>query len=358
MTKDSIITNISRIPAKHNRTLRAWNAGDEYLLNYANDSSASTITLYHDRFGFLGCNLQERTPEFVVERKSQLDALETNLKNNELGDIRTRTVLESGQSFDLALCFIPKSLERFELYLQDAVRHATDKSILLCAFMTKHFTKSWLALAGKYFGKVEQSLAVKKSRLLILSEPINSESVQPPTSTDIDLDGFTGQRFPGTFAGNKVDMATRFLLDNLPEFDNAKRVLDLGSGNGIIANTMKSKAAEEIHLVEDDYLSYESGKSNCSDSIYHHHWDYSLNNLDIQDFDVVVTNPPFHHGYEQDIEMAFNLFKEAHNILRSGGTLLIVANRHLNYRTQLSRYFSRVEVIKQNDKFEIIEATK
>lgn len=358
MTKDSIITKLNRVPTKHNRSLRPWNAADEHLLNYGSDSTAKLITLYHDRFGFLGCNLHARIGDFIVESKSQLDALESNLKQNSLSNINTRTVLENGQIFDLALCSIPKSLERFELYLVDAVRHSSDKSTLVCGFMTKHFTKSWLTIASKYFGKVEQSLAVKKSRLLILSEPINSETVKPPTSTDIDLDGFTGQRFPGTFAGDKVDMATRFLLDNLPEFDNAKRVLDLGSGNGIIANAMKSKTTEEIHLVEDDYLSYESGKLNCSDSIYHHHWDYSISNLDVQNFDVVVTNPPFHHGYEQDIEMAFNLFKEAHNILRSDGTLLIVANRHLNYKTQLSRYFSRVEVIKQNDKFEIIEAIK
>jgi 16S rRNA G1207 methylase RsmC len=74
--------------------------------------------------------------------------------------------------------------------------------------------------------------------------------------------------------------------------------------------------------------------------------------------DLVVCNPPFHVEYETDVELPLRLFAYAHRVLRPGGRLVLVANRHLNYSTRLSGIFAEVKTIAQSEKFEVLEAAK
>ena len=62
-------------------------------------------------------------------------------------------------------------MDLFRLYLQQLTVALDEKAIVICGFMTKYFTPQMLEIANEYFEEVEQSLAWKKSRLLILSKP-------------------------------------------------------------------------------------------------------------------------------------------------------------------------------------------
>ena len=74
------------------------------------------------------------------------------------------------EKVDIALMKVPKSVNLFELYLAQIVTCIKDEGVVYCSFMTRHFTKQLLSISNKYFEVVEQSLAKKKARVLILKK--------------------------------------------------------------------------------------------------------------------------------------------------------------------------------------------
>ena len=72
-------------------------------------------------------------------------------------------------------------------------------------------------------------------------------------------------------------------------------------------------------------------------------------------FDLVVSNPPSHFEYETNIEIAITLFKEVARCLKPDGRFVIVASKHLNFKTHLERIFERCKISAENNKFIIYE---
>ena len=56
------------------------------------------------------------------------------------------------------------------MFLQQIHKSANENVEVVCGFMTKYFSVSFLKIAEKYFENIEQSKAWKKARLLILKK--------------------------------------------------------------------------------------------------------------------------------------------------------------------------------------------
>ena len=65
--------NIIRYPGSDNKSLRAWNSADEYILRYIREKIEyrKHLIIYNDRFGFLTSHLSEYYPRVVLDYKSQ-----------------------------------------------------------------------------------------------------------------------------------------------------------------------------------------------------------------------------------------------------------------------------------------------
>ncbi|MGB1217455.1 MAG: class I SAM-dependent methyltransferase, partial [Saprospiraceae bacterium] len=151
--------------------------------------------------------------------------------------------------------------------------------------------------------------------------------------------------------------ATQFLLEHFSLKKEENKILDLASGNGVIAHHINHlKDNLEIHLMDDSYLAVESSKLNLKGENIHFHYNHSLEEFEDNYFDLIISNPPFHFEHEIDINIPLQLFKEAYQKLKSNGRLVIVANSHLNYGTHLIKIFGKFEVLAKNDKFEVLEA--
>ena len=74
--------------------------------------------------------------------------------------------------------------------------------------------------------------------------------------------------------------------------------------------------------------------------------------------DLVLCNPPFHQGQAVTRRVAAQMFVGAARVLRPGGRLLVVGNRHLEYHRRLPRYFARVATVRSNPSFVVLEATR
>lgn len=358
---------IRRYPETSNKSLQAWNAGDEYMLDHLNetDLTEKSIAVCNDRFGYLSCYLNEAEPYVLIHRKSQEKSIIMNLEANKLKVSSERWFTpfkQSPQPIDIALMQIPKSLDLFRFFLHKLSASLSDDGTVTCAFMTKYFTPALLDIAGEYFEEVEQSMAVKKSRILILSKkkPLPEISfIDMFEHTFNDELTETLSQYPGVFSAGQVDYATRFLIEHLNLAESENRMLDLGSGNGVIARAIQIKNTDaEIHLMDDSILAIESSKLNVDSAKSHFHWDDTLDEMDDQSFDLVVSNPPFHFGHETNIEVSIDLFREVAGVLTKGGRFLCVANQHLGYKPHLKKFFRSVEVLSQNKKFVIYESRK
>lgn len=350
--------DVKRYPKTTNRSLVAWTKGDEFTVWFLNENALlnKRISIYNDSSGYLSCELLSKKTEIRISKKSQEKSILKNLKNNGL-------LLDNAQfvNFDAMTDFsaevvvlkVPKSVDLFEQYLNQISLGIEDNSVVVCSFMTKYFTKRMIEIAERYFDEVKQTKAWKKSRLMVLSKPKNNQI--KPLLNVIDSDYGTFRQHYGVFSSSHIDYATQFLIENMNVPADASRVLDLASGNGILAKVIQNDNPDvEIHLMDDSFLAVESSKLNISGENVHFHFENDLMKFESNSLDYIISNPPFHIEHEIDISLPLGLFEQAARCLTKKGTFQLVFNNHLNYATRLTKIFKDVKVAAQNDKFTVL----
>lgn len=357
---DAFRINLQRYPITSNRSLKPFNNADILALESLSAvKGISRVHVFNDRFGFWNCSIRDKSVHTVWVHASERKAIQYNLKRNDLSidDHNFYTPLDELETVELALVKIPKSVELFELYLQQIHKSATSTTTVVCGFMTKYFNPSLLKVASKYFKEVNQSQAWKKARLLTLSNP--KEDVDHPTLVNsVSWKGKSLDQYYGVFSSSKIDYGIQFLLEGLRIHEDEVEILDLASGNGVIAlEAQKLQSNAKLTLLDDSNLAVESSKLNLSGDV-NYVCDNDLSQLVNKHFDLVLSNPPFHFEHENNIEVALDLFKGVSKVLKPNGRFLLVANRHLNYSTHLRKMFSKVSQLRSNDKFEVIECQK
>lgn len=351
--------NLKRFPATKNKSLQAWSAIDELLLQESQSLNLDSVCIINDAFGALTCALSTTKPIVLVDRKSQLKAISQNLKLNKLekdGIVFSNLLKVPHRKITSVFLRIPKSLVLFQLYLHQIYPSLTDKSTVLCGFMTRNFTPGLLDIAGQYFNVVEQTKAYKKARLLKLSSP----KPQPPSFqlfSEVPNDlHISLKQYAGVFSSGKVDNATRLLLQSLPDFSAEHEVLDLACGNGVIgAFVRKNQPACTIDCLDDSFLALASAKLNLPKSVGDCYWSNSIQSIKDKQYNYILCNPPFHFEHENTIEIALQLFKETKSYLKEEGSFYVVSNKHLNYTTHLSKLYSLVTQVAETPKFEVLK---
>ncbi len=355
--------HISRYPKTSLNSLKAWNAADELTLNYLEENKLlnSNISIYHDRFGFLTTLLADRDITSVILFKSQEKAIWQNLSDNSIPheSIKYAYPLDKIEKhIDTAIIKIPKSADLFELYLQQLSQSINEQSIVIGSFMTKYFNKSMIEIAEKYFGDITQSKAHKKARLLILKHP--KPYKERSLIKEIKYkDEISFKQYFGVFSAKNIDYATQFFMEHLSISEKDDKIMDLGSGNGVLAwKARELNRTAKINLLDDNYLAIESSKLNMGEGACFYHFNDDLSHISNNSYDLVISNPPFHFEHENNIEVSLNLFSQVAKILKPKGSFQLVGNKHLNYKTHLSKIFKTIEVVAENDKFVVYHCLK
>lgn len=288
----------------------------------------------------------------------------------------------------LVLVQLPKHLDALAGIADAAARWGAPGVLVLAGARVKHLTPSMTEVLQRSFGTVTASLARQKSRVLRASEPLastadaagadapGSESTTADSTGALQLRserhddiGLTIAAAGSAFAGTKLDIGTRFLLELLPGIaPQAETAIDLGCGTGVLAvalaierpelrviatdqsaaavtSTIATIAAnddedrrltERITVVRDDGLTMQPDAS----------------------ADLIVLNPPFHTGTTVHTGVALDLFADAQRVLRPGGTLAVVWNSHLGYRQALERIVGPTEQLGRNQKFTVTRSRR
>jgi 16S rRNA (guanine1207-N2)-methyltransferase len=199
------------------------------------------------------------------------------------------------------------------------------------------------------FGNVE-TLTISKGQRVLCSRKRADFSFDPASIVSL-----------GVFAESKLDEGTRLLLDGM-EVQATDQALDLGCGAGFIGlHIARLASSGEVTMVDASLAAVSAARQ----AVLQH----GLTNVRIlpsngalavldQRFSLVATNPPFHQGGIQTLQIAERFIREAAQVLAPKGRFYLVANRFLKYEPTLNACFGRVEEVGGDSRYKVLRGAK
>ncbi|MEO5815304.1 MAG: methyltransferase [Gemmatimonadaceae bacterium] len=193
-----------------------------------------------------------------------------------------------------------------------------------------------------------------------------------PSSPYLDADAFLEQSFdlrgnthaffsrPGVFSWDHLDEATAVLVEHM-DVQAGDRVLDLGCGYGVLGVVAGCIADAPVTMVDVDSEAVRSAARSAAaaglGSARAIGSDVASAVLEEQ-FDLVVTNPPFHVGKATDLSVPIQFIADAYAVLAPGGRLNLVANRTLPYEGAIKYLFKNITTVHDGRRFKVLTAVK
>ena len=366
-------------PQSTDKSLRAWDAADEYLLTHIQEQhllcKARQVFLLNDRQGAITTAVAasrdwiSSSLIFVSDSHIATQATRKNLLSNSIDDKKLTwcSSLEiPPHNPDLVILKVPHSLALLEDQLHRLKPLVRPDTHFLAAGMSKTIHTSTLDLFTRIIGPTTTSLARKKARLIFTaSDPAIPATPSPyPLEITVEKPALTLSNHAGVFSLRKLDIGSRFLLDHLPAPDPGRRVLDLACGNGLLGISYAQQNPDsEMVFCDESYRAVASAETNFRKSLGENHSaeflvDDCLENYDSAPFDLILNNPPFHQQRVVSDEVAWKMFLHSRQHLRQGGRLRVVGNRHLAYHAKLKKLFGNVKTIASNRKFVVLDAIR
>jgi 16S rRNA (guanine1207-N2)-methyltransferase len=273
----------------------------------------------------------------------------------------------SDSSFDVALMVVPKGRDFARAQLWSALKALRPGGKLYIAGPSDGGAKTVLTDAAVLFGSSTTVNYKRRHRIGVAIRPevipdypwghdpmlMQQQTINAPGGA-VEI-----TTMPGVFSWQHLDDGTALLLEEL-NVQADQDVLDVGCGNGIIG-VVAAKQAKSVMMIDDNLLAIRCARSSIAAN--------QLGNADVlasdvynevvgQQYDLIVSNPPFHKKFDVNTNVAYRMIRGAKAMLRGGGRLVIVANAFLNYEQVMSENFAKTRVITRNNRFIVIEGRK
>lgn len=362
-------------PNQVNRSLQAWDAADEYIINHLNenqlitDSHKANILIFNDNFGALAVNFSTHNVTCVndsfisqqgIYHNFEQNLLETN-EINLLGSIASLP-----EKADIILYKIPKSKALMAEQLAKIALQYPESTCFIAGARAKDIHSSTLKVFEQYLGTTKTSLAVKKARLVFSQlDQTNKQPLAKVKSWQLPNSSFTITNLANVFARESLDIGARLFLEHLPEIKANQQVIDLGCGNGVLGLSALSQQPEaQISFYDESFMAVASAQANIEQNLpsqlnqCQFVVDDCLTSAPTNGVDIILCNPPFHQQQATTDHIAWQMFNDSFKALKKGGQLRIVGNRQLGYHVKLKRIFGNCQTIASNKKFVILSAIK
>ncbi|MAD74216.1 MAG: methylase [Rheinheimera sp.] len=360
-----------------NHSLQAWDAADELLIEAVNtaatnfmaaNNASPHLMLINDSFGALSCALAKwrqtsSTDSYLARQAVSYNRAANGLTNQQFTSIDSLSPLPTDA--DIVVIKLPNNHSYLRFILSQLAAIIRPETVVLAAAKAKEINRNVLDIFEKQLGPAEASLAVKKCRL-IQCQPLQGK-LQPqfPLRWPLAETDFTLVNHANVFAREKLDLGARFFLQHLPSDTAGQRIIDLGCGNGVLGLMLLAQQPDcQVVFTDESYMAIASANASIALNLPNSRnqvefvVDDCLASQPDQSADQIICNPPFHQQHTVTTHIATQMFTEAKRVLKRGGRLRIVANRHLNYQQQLQRLFGHCQQLAANPKFVILEAIK
>jgi 16S rRNA (guanine1207-N2)-methyltransferase len=364
---------LRRWPDVEAANLFASDATDRLLLDTAESEITTSlpgdVVVIGDRYGALTLGAAWAGATGIRVHQDELSgerALGNNAIAMSVADRYANLPLEASavDGARIVLLQLPRSLDALAEIAESIARHATADVTVYAGGRLKHMTTAMNEVFGRYFGSVTASRAHQKSRVLLVREPLApaGEPVWPAREFHEDL-GLWVCAHGAAFAGTRVDIGTRFLLDFLDGLPAADAAIDLGCGTGILATAVARARPAMLVTATDQSAAavasaHETVSANGVADRVRVVRDDGLSGWADASAELILLNPPFHVGATVHAGIAGKLFDDAARVLKPGGELWTVWNSHLGYRSALERTVGPTRQLGRNSKFTVTVSVK
>ncbi len=362
---------LQRFPLQKNDPLRAWDAADEYLLAYLAGQSLNkqaSVTILNDGFGALSVALNELNPDVISDSWLSHQGILNNLQNNHIpaSQLNLLTSLQKpSRPIDWLLIKIPKTLALLEHQLIELAPLLTPQTRVVAASMIKNMPRTVWTLFERLLGDTTTSLAKKKARLIHVQ--VSSDRKIPanpyPTQYRLENTDYIISNHANVFSRDHLDIGTRFLLAHLPQ-SPGQEVIDLGCGNGVVGVMMAAQHKNiNVRFLDESFMAIASARDNFERAFSGHRaaefiTTDCLAGIDDNSADCIICNPPFHQQQVVGVHIARRMFVQSKKVLKTGGEIRVIGNRHLDYHVILKQIFGNCQLIASNRKFVVLQAVR
>ena len=269
----------------------------------------------------------------------------------------------------IVLLRLPRALEQLDQWAALIASFAAEDVVVLAGGRIKHMSLSMNDVLAKYFNSVEASLAEQKSRVLRARGPRREDAATalsqwPKKEYHSDID-MTVCAQGGAFAGTSIDIGTYDLLAVLDRVSGQQgmRIIDFGCGTGVLAAQIaKLRPSATVIASDQSAAAVESAKATIETNALSNRVsvvrDDGLSSQPDASADLILFNPPFHSGAAVHAGTSLRLFAEAGRVLKPGGELWVVANRHLSYKPALRNLVGETREVRRTPKFTVTKSIK
>lgn len=365
---------LRRFPDVEAPNLQAWDATDELLVARALDEAAareltgSEIAVTGDGYGAITLALAAAGLDGIRVHQDLVTgrrALANNAAALGLSGFAAHE-LDAGLLSDARLIVLqlPKALAELEEIADAVARWAAPDAVLLAGGRVKHMTLAQNEVLARFFATVQAQRAERKSRLVVASDPLPVAAELPyPTRTRHDEFGFVLCAYGGAFAGDRVDIGTRVLLEAMDRIPAAADVVDLGCGTGALAAAYALRhSAARVIATDRSAAAAASARATMEANGLGDRVTVALDDagsaLPDGSADLVLLNPPFHLGAGVHEGAGRRLIDAAGRILRPGGEAWTVFNSHLDHRRALTTAIGPTEQVVRTSKFIVTRSVR
>lgn len=270
-------------------------------------------------------------------------------------------VAPSQREMATAVVWLPRGRERIDATVALTAMALQPGGQILVTGPKKGGIKSVAKRLAERFGHVERIDSARHCSLLGATvervEPVSPDDFDRTWVAELDGQPLTVATNPGVFADGRVDDGTAMLIDALPRRVNG-RVLDVGTGCGVLAALCARRGAREVVATDVDAWAIRAARQTVAanglevDVVPSD----ALTALERRRFDLIVSNPPFHTGVDIDHDVGARIVRQALTKLRPGGAFWFVANRFLRYPHVLDAAGARFERVAEDGRFCVYRA--
>lgn len=297
------------------------------------------------------------------------------ISTQDFGDFRRLSAAGAKTSFEVIpdpddaietiILFLPREKERLVMMLHALSSQIPKKTRLWLIGENKAGIKS----AGRYLKQFfRQVHKLDTARHCALFEALDAKQEKPFEFSSYLYSWSLGAgekpisvvSLPGVFAHGRLDNGSRLLLDSLSKLKPGGKILDFACGSGLLGCALLSGSAGlELTLLDVSALAMESSRLTLEKNGLEATLLPSDGLSELRGhYDWIISNPPFHRGISNDLQIAAAFFSAAGTFLAKNGRIVIVCNRHLPYKRWLQEYFEQVAKLDENAEFLIIQAAK